>query len=179
MIPGYDNTMFTSEFSKCNDSEKDTLEVPFMDHSFLWQRGLHNSMKLAVMPCMATQDGWVIVKSSDKTWSIGEGNVNPLQYSCLENPMDSMKRQKEMTLEDEPRNSEGAQYATGEEQKATTNSSGKNEAAGPKEKQHAVVDAAGGESPTLSRTLYRNLECQVHEARSTGHGQEGDGETEH
>ena len=166
MITGYDNTMFTSEFSKCSDSEKDNLEVPFMDHSFLWQKGFRNSMRLSVMPCIATQNRWVIVKSSDKTWSIGEGNVNPLQYSCLENPMDSMKRQKEMTLEDEPHNSEGAQYATGEEQRAITNSSGKNEAAGPKEKQHVVVDAAGGEIPTLSRTtLYRNLECQVHETR--------------
>ena len=106
MIPGYDNTMFTSEFSKFNDSEKDTLEVPFMGHSFLWQRGLHSSMKLAVMPRMATHDGWVIVKNSNNMWSTGEGNVNPLQYSCLESPMDNMKRQKETTLEDEPSNSE-------------------------------------------------------------------------
>ena len=134
MIPGYDNTMSASEFSRCNDSENDTLEVPFMDHSFLWQRGLHNSKKLSVMPCMAIQDGWVIVKNSDKMWFPGEGNGNPLQYSCLENPMDSMKRQRDMTLEDEPPNSEGAQYAPGEEQRTITNSSRKNEAAGPKEK---------------------------------------------
>ena len=83
---------------------------------------------------MAIQDGWVIVKNSDKTWSTGEGNGNPLQYSCLENPMDSMKRQRDMTLEDEPPNSEGARYAPGEEQRTITNSSRKNEAAGPKEK---------------------------------------------
>ena len=53
------------------------------------------------MPCRATQDEWVIVKSSDKTRSNGEGNCNSFQYSCLKNPMDSMKRQKDMMLEDE------------------------------------------------------------------------------
>ena len=50
------------------------------------------------MPCRATQDGWVMVESSDKT---GEGNGKPLQYSCLENPMNSMKRQKDRTVKDE------------------------------------------------------------------------------
>ena len=54
------------------------------------------------MPCRATQDGCVIVESSDKMWSTEEGNGKPLQYSCLENPLDSMKRQKDMTLKDEP-----------------------------------------------------------------------------
>ena len=49
-------------------------------------------LKLWVMPCRATQDGWVIVKSSDEMWSTGEGNGNPLQYSCLKNPMDSLKK---------------------------------------------------------------------------------------
>ena len=53
------------------------------------------------MPCKATQDGQVIVKRSDKMWSAGGGNGNPFQYSCLENPMNSMKRQKTMTPEDE------------------------------------------------------------------------------
>ena len=86
------------------------------------------------MLCRATQDGWVIVESSDKMWSTGEGNGKPLQHSCLENPMNSMKRQKNMTLEDEPPRSEGVQYPTGEEQRAITNSSRKNEAAGPKQK---------------------------------------------
>ena len=69
---------------------------------------------------------------SDKTWSTAGRNGKPLQYSCCENPINSMKRQKDMTLEDEPPSSEGVQYATGEEQRATTNSSRKNEAAGPK-----------------------------------------------
>ena len=53
------------------------------------------------MPCRATQDRQVIVESSDKLWSPGEGNRKPLQYSCLENLMNSMKRQKDMTLKDE------------------------------------------------------------------------------
>ena len=67
------------------------------------------------MPCRATQDGWVIVESSDKMWSTGEGNGKPLQHSCLENPMNSMKIQKDITLKDEFPRSVGAQYATGEE----------------------------------------------------------------
>ena len=53
------------------------------------------------MLCGATQDGQVMVKSSDKTWSTGEGYGKALQYSCLENPMNSMKRQKVRTLKDE------------------------------------------------------------------------------
>ena len=68
-----------------------------------WQKGLHNSMKLWVMPYRVTQDRPGIAKGSEKMWSTGgEWNGNPLQYSCLENPMNSMKRQKDMTLEDEP-----------------------------------------------------------------------------
>ena len=59
------------------------------------------------MPCRATQDERVIVESSDKTWTTGGSNDKPLQYSCCENPMNSMKRQKAMTLEDEPSRSEG------------------------------------------------------------------------
>ena len=97
-------------------------------------------MKLQAILCRATQDSQVIVKSSDKMWSTGEGNGNPLQYSCLENHMDSIKRQrlkkkkgKDMMQADEPLRSEGAQYATGEKQRAITSSSSKNEVAGPKQ----------------------------------------------
>ena len=61
------------------------------------------------MTCRPTHDRQVIVKSSDKIWSTGEGNGNPLQYSCLKNPMDSMKRQKDMIPEDESSRSEVAQ----------------------------------------------------------------------
>ena len=81
--------------------------------------------------CGATQDGWVIVESSDKTWSAEEGNGNPLQYSCQEEPMMSMKTQKDMTLEDKTPRMQGVQYAPGEEQRAITNSSRKHEVAGP------------------------------------------------
>jgi len=81
------------------------------------------------MPCRATQDGQVMVESSDQTWSTGEGNGKPLQYSCLENPMNNMKKQKDMTLKDELPRLVGAQYATGEEWR---NSSRKNEETEPK-----------------------------------------------
>ena len=68
------------------------------------------------MPHRAIQGGQVAVESSNKTWSTGGGNGQLLQYACRENPMSSMKRQKDMTLEDEPRRSVFIQYATGEEQ---------------------------------------------------------------
>ena len=86
------------------------------------------------MLCRATQDGQVIVKSPEKMWSTGGGNDNPLQYSCYENPINSMKRQKDMTVEDEPSRSEGVQYVAGEEWRVITNSPRKNEAAEPKQK---------------------------------------------
>ena len=65
-----------------------------------WITALFNSMKLWALPCKSTQDGWVMMESSDKMWSTGEGNGKPLQFSFLENPMNSMKRQKDMTLKD-------------------------------------------------------------------------------
>ena len=74
------------------------------------------------MLCRVIQDRWVIVKRSDKIWSIGGGNGNSLQHSCLENLMNSMKRQKGMTQKDESLRSEGVQYATGEEQRVITKS---------------------------------------------------------
>ena len=89
------------------------------------------------MPGRATQDGWVMVESSDKTGSTGEENGKPLQYSCLENTMNSMKRQKDMTLKDELPRSVGAQYATGNQWR---NNSRKNEEMEPTQKQHPAVD---------------------------------------
>ena len=80
------------------------------------------------------------MESSDKTWYIGEGNGKPFHYSCLENPMNSMKRQKDRTLKDEPPRSVGAQYATGDQWR---NNSRKNEEMEPKQKQHPVVDVTG------------------------------------
>ena len=67
------------------------------------------------MPCRATQDGRVLVEISDKMWFSGEGNGKPRQYACHENSMNSMKRQKDMTLKDERPRSVGAQYVPGEE----------------------------------------------------------------
>ena len=84
------------------------------------------------MPCRSTQDRQVMVESSDKTWSTGEGNGKPLQYSGLENPMNSMKRQKDRTLKDELPRSVGAQYATGDQWR---NNSRKSEGMEPKQKQ--------------------------------------------
>ena len=97
-------------------------------------------MKLWDMPCGATQDGQVPVESSEKNWFSGEGNGKPLQYSCLENPMESMKRQQDRTLKDELPRSVGAQYATGDQWR---NNSRKNEEREPKQKQHPVVDVTG------------------------------------
>ena len=73
----------------------------------------------------------------DKMWSTGEGNSKPLQYSCLENPMNSMKRQKDRTLKDELPRLVGAQYATGDQWR---NNFRKNEGMEPKQKQYPVVD---------------------------------------
>ena len=98
-----------------------------------WTTALSNSMKLWAMLCRATQDRRVMVESSDKMWSTGEGNTKPLQYSCLENPMNSMKRRKDRTLKEELPGSIGAQYATGDQWK---NNSRKNEETDPKQKQH-------------------------------------------
>ena len=90
--------------------------------------------------CRETQDGRVMVERSDRMWSTGEGNGKPLPYSCLENPMNSMKRQKGKTLKDELHRLVGAQYTTGE---AWRNNSRKME---PKQKQFTVVDATGDRS---------------------------------
>ena len=73
-------------------------------------------------------------------WRTGEGNGKPPQYSCLENPMNSMKRQKDRTLKDELSRLVGVQYATGYQWR---NSSRKNEEMEPKQKQHPVVDVTG------------------------------------
>ena len=61
------------------------------------------------MPCRATQDRWVMAESTDKTWPTGEEHGKPLQHSCLENPTDSMKRQKDRILKDELPRLVGAQ----------------------------------------------------------------------
>ena len=104
------------------------------------------------MPCSTTQDGRVMVESSDKTWSTGERNGKPLQYSCLENPMNSMKRQKDRMLKDEHLRLVGAQYATGEEWRSNFR---KNEEMEPKQKQCPVVGVTGdGSEVQCSSTHY-------------------------
>ena len=81
-----------------------------------------------------------MVESSDKTWSSGEGNGKPLQYSCFENPMSSRNRKNVRILKEELPRSLGAQYATGDQRR---NNSRKNEETGSKQKQHRVVDVNG------------------------------------
>ena len=76
-------------------------------------------------------------------WSTGEGNGNPLQYSCLENPMNSMRRQNDRILKEELFRSVGAQYATGDQWR---NNSRKNEGMEPTQKQYPVVDGTGDRS---------------------------------
>ena len=95
------------------------------------------------MPCRATQDRRVMVESSDKTWPTEEGTGKPLQYSCFENPMNSMKRRKDRKLKGELPGSVGAHYATGDQWR---NNSRKNEDTEPKQKELPVVDVTGDRS---------------------------------
>ena len=97
---------------------------------------LSNSMKLSHARG-ATQDRQVMVERFDRMWCPGEGNGKPLQYSCLENPMNSMKRQNDRILKEELPRSVSAQYATGDQWR---NNSRKNEGMEPKQKQYTVVD---------------------------------------
>ena len=123
------------------------LLTAFLAASFVWwawnttiasstleRRDLNETMR------HANQDAQVMVESSDKMWLNGEGSGKPLQYSCLENPMESMKRQKDRTLKDELPRSVGAQYATGDQWR---NNSRKNEETETKQKRHPVVDVTG------------------------------------
>ena len=95
------------------------------------------------------------------------------QYSCLENPMNSMKRQKDRILKEERPRSVGAQYATGDQWR---NNSRNNEGMEPKQKQYPVVDVTGDRSKDRcckeQYCIGRNLECQVHESRQIGSGQQ-------
>ena len=102
------------------------------------------------MPRRATQDGWVMVESSDKIWSIGESNGIPFQYSCLENPMNSMKRQNGRILKEELPRSVGAQYVTGDQWR---NNSRKNEGMDSKQNQYPVVDVTGDRSNAVKSNI--------------------------
>ena len=103
---------------------------------------LSNSMNLN-HACRATQDGRVRVERSYRLWSTGEGNGKPIQYSCLQNPMNTRKSQNDRILKEELPRSVDAQYATGDQWR---NNSRKNERMEPKQKQHPVVDVTGDRS---------------------------------
>ena len=103
---------------------------------------LSNSMKIS-HACEATQAGRVMVERSDRVRSTGEGNGKPLQYSCLENPMNSKKRQNDRILKEELPRSVGTQYATGDQWR---NNCRKNEGMEPKQKQYPAVDVTGDRS---------------------------------
>ena len=95
------------------------------------------------MLCEATQYRRVMVERSDKMWSTGEGNGKPLQYSCLENPLSNMKRQKDRRLKEELLRSVGAQYATGDQWR---NNSRMNEGMEPKQKEYPAMDVTSDRS---------------------------------
>ena len=109
--------------------------------NFTGTTAFSNSVKL-VHAHEATQDGQVMVERTNRMWSTGEGNGNPPQYSCLENPMNSMKRQNDRILKQELPRLIGAQYATGDQWR---NNSRKNEGMEPKQKQY-LVDVTGDRS---------------------------------
>ena len=138
---------------------------------------LSNSMKPS-HACGATQDGWVMVERADRMWSTGEGNGTPLQYSCLENPLNRMKRQNDRILNEELPRSLGAQYDTGDQWR---NNSRKNEGMVCQSKNNTqlwmrlVIEAR---SNAVKAVLNRNLECQVPESRQIGSGQTRDGKIE-
>ena len=97
--------------------------------------------------------------TSDKMWSTGEGNGKPLQYFCHENPLNSMKRQKDRTLKDELPRLVGAQYAPGDQWRKNSR---KKEDMEPKQKPHPIVDVTGdGSKIQCYKEQYciRNLEC--------------------
>ena len=113
------------------------------------------------MLCGAIQDRQVMVESSDKMWSTIERTGKPLQYSCLENPMNSMKRQKDRPLKDELPRLVGAQYATGDHWR---NNSRENEGMEIKQKQEPVVDMTDDRSKVrCCKKQYCIGPCQVHD----------------
>ena len=84
-----------------------------------------------------------MVERSDRMWSTGEGNGKPLQYSCLENPMNIMEKQNDRIPKEELPRLLGAQYATGDQRR---NNSRKNEGMEPKQKQYLAVNVTGDRS---------------------------------
>ena len=111
---------------------------------------LSNSMKLSHARG-ATQDGRGLVEGSDRMWSTGEGKGKPFWYSCLETPLNSMKRQNDRILREELPRSVGAQHSTGDQWR---NNSRKNEGMEPKQKQYPAVDVTGdGRSDAVNSNI--------------------------
>jgi len=122
--------------------------------------------------------GRVMVERSDRMWSTGEGNGKPLQYSCLENPMNSVKRQNDRILKEEIPRSVGAQYATGDQWR---NNSRKNERMETKQKQCPVVGVTGDRSKVRCHKEQYCLgtwNVRSMSQAQIGSGQIGDGKSE-
>ena len=119
-----------------------------------------------------------MAERSDRMWSTGEENGKPLQYSCLENSMNIIKRQNDRILKEELPRSLGAQYATGDQWR---NNSRENEGMEPKQKQYPAVNVTGDRSKVR---CYKEQYCigtwnVSHESRQIGSGQTRDGKSEH
>ena len=134
---------------------------------------LSNSMKLSHARG-APQDGGVMVERSDRMWSTGEGNGKPLQYSCLENPMNSMKRQNDRIRKEKLPRSVGAQYGTADQWR---NNSRKNEGMEPKQKEYPAVDVTGDKSTV--RCCKEQYCIGTWNVRSMNQGKLEDGKSEH
>ena len=135
----------SSLFSFIRHQRADTLKPYSQKNSQSYHTrttALSNSMKPS-HAYRATQDGWVMVERPDRMWTTGEGNGKPLQYSCLENPMNSMKRQNDRIPKEELPRSLGAPYATGDQWR---NNSRKKVGMEPKQKQYPAVDVTGERS---------------------------------
>ena len=111
-------------------------------------------------------------------WSTGKGNDKPFQYSCLEDPINSMKRKNDRILKEELPRLVGAQYTTGDQWR---NNSRKNEVMEPKKKQHPVVDVTGdGSKVQYCKEQYCIGTWNVSSMnQEIGNGQTGDGKSEH
>ena len=105
-----------------------------------WTTALSNSMKLRAMPCRATQNRWVMVESSEQNVAHWRREWQTTSVLLLENPMNSMTRQKDRTLKDELPRSVGAPYGMGDQWRKNSR---KNEETEPKPKHHPVVDVTG------------------------------------
>ena len=127
-------------YKRANTLKSYSQETSQSDHTRT--TSFSNSMKLSHARG-ATQDGRVMVEKSDRMWSTEEGNGKPLQYSCLENPINSMKKQNDRILKEELLRSVGAQYATGDQWR---NNSRMNEGMEPKQKEYPAVDVTGDRS---------------------------------